>query len=355
MRFIHMADVHLGMQPDLRRDWSKERAKEIWKTFQSVVNRCEEESIDLLLIAGDLFHKQPLLRELKEVNFLFQRLTHTHVVLMAGNHDYISQTSNYLHFPWANNVHMFYEEELIDYYIEELNTRIYGLSYHTRDITEPKYHVEVPINRQEITILLAHGGDEKDIPIDRKVLETLGYTYVALGHIHKPTIYSKEIAYSGSLEPLDKTETNEHGYIYGEVFCQAGEYQTNIDFRPCAARQYVPLTIEVESHMTTLEISTNIQEKIQNIGQQHLYTIILEGTRDIDVYFDEEELLTLGNIVEIQDTTIPDYDFEELRIENQDNIIGMYIDKIRSLDQKDEVIDKALYLGVKALMKQKSR
>ena len=126
MRFIHIADVHLGMQPDLRRNWSKDRAKEIWNTFQNVVNRCEEEQIDLLLIAGDLFHKQPLLREIKEVNYLFSQLTHTHVVLMAGNHDYISQTSNYLQFLWANNVHMFYEKELSDLYIEELNTRIYG-------------------------------------------------------------------------------------------------------------------------------------------------------------------------------------------------------------------------------------
>lgn len=351
MRFIHLADVHLGMQPDLRRDWSQDRSKEIWRTFEDVVNQCEEESIDLLLIAGDLFHKQPLLRELKEVNYLFKRLTKTHVVLMAGNHDYISQTSNYMHFPWADHVHMFYKEELTDFYIKELNTRVFGLSYFTRDITEPKYHQSVLLNNQEISILLAHGGDEKDIPIDRKIVESLGYTYVALGHIHKPALFTNQIAYSGSLEPLDRTETGEHGYIQGEIIKLGAEYHTDIKFVPCSRRQYIPIEIEVRPHMTQLEVMDSIREQIGLKGENHIYSITLEGARDVDITFEEDELLALGHIAQVEDHTIPDYNFDELCLENKDNIIGMFIDKIRNLEYEDEVIDKALYLGVKALMK----
>ncbi|WP_455715957.1 metallophosphoesterase family protein [Anaerosporobacter sp.] len=353
MRFIHLADVHLGMQPDLRRDWSQERAKEIWRTFEDVVNQCEEESIDLLLIAGDLFHKQPLLRELKEVNYLFKRLTKTHVVLMAGNHDYISQTSNYMNFPWAEHVHMFYEEELTEIYIQELNTRVFGLSYFTRDITEPKYHQPVLLNNQEISILLAHGGDEKDIPIDRKIIESLGYTYVALGHIHKPALFTNQMAYSGSLEPLDKTEVGEHGYIQGEITKVGDEFHTDIKFIPCSRRQYIPLVLEVQPHMTGLEVMDGIREQIRLKGMNHIYSITLEGARDVDISFDEDEILSLGHIAQVEDLTIPDYNFDELRFENKDNIIGMYIDKIQSLEYEDEVIDRALYLGVKALMKLK--
>ena len=50
-----------------------------------MVTRCEEEQTDVLLIAGDLFHRQPLLRDLKEVNYLFSTLSHTKVVLIAGD------------------------------------------------------------------------------------------------------------------------------------------------------------------------------------------------------------------------------------------------------------------------------
>ena len=67
MRFMHMADVHLGACPDGRADWSETRKKEIWDTFRDSIADARKEQVDLLLIAGDLFHRQPLPQELKEV------------------------------------------------------------------------------------------------------------------------------------------------------------------------------------------------------------------------------------------------------------------------------------------------
>ena len=84
MRFIHIADVHLGAEPDAGKAYSKRRTEEIWDSFVQIVSLCGRETNGLLLIAGDLFHRQPLLRELKEVNELFAKLTHTEVVLIAG-------------------------------------------------------------------------------------------------------------------------------------------------------------------------------------------------------------------------------------------------------------------------------
>ena len=83
MRFIHIADVHLGAEPEAA-GYSQNRGRELWASFENIVRICEAEKSDLLLIAGDLFHRQPLVRELKEVNYLFSELTHTKVVLMAG-------------------------------------------------------------------------------------------------------------------------------------------------------------------------------------------------------------------------------------------------------------------------------
>ena len=67
MKFIHIADVHLGMVPDSGKPWSKDRAEEIWKTFRKVMQICNREKTDLLLVAGDLFHGQPGKKDLKEV------------------------------------------------------------------------------------------------------------------------------------------------------------------------------------------------------------------------------------------------------------------------------------------------
>ena len=67
VKWIHIADVHLGASPDAGDAYSKVRPQELWDTFAEVSDICEREQTDLLLIAGDLFHRQPLKKELKEV------------------------------------------------------------------------------------------------------------------------------------------------------------------------------------------------------------------------------------------------------------------------------------------------
>ena len=106
MKFLHLADIHLGASPDLPNGLAEKRKKEIWNSFRNVIETCEREKIDLLLIVGDLFHRQPLLRELKEVSYLFGKLTKTQVVLVAGNHDYIKKDSYYRIFHCQKHVHM---------------------------------------------------------------------------------------------------------------------------------------------------------------------------------------------------------------------------------------------------------
>lgn len=99
MRFMHIADVHLGAAPDHGFLWAKDRGREIWESFRRCIADANEKKIDLLLIAGDLFHRQPEPGELKEVNYLFSTLERTIVVLIAGNHDYLKPSSPYLDFP----------------------------------------------------------------------------------------------------------------------------------------------------------------------------------------------------------------------------------------------------------------
>ena len=77
IRFIHLADVHLGAVPDRGCPWSREREEEIWETFRRVIAAIRKSPVDLLFIAGDLFHRQPLLSELREINDLFATIPNT--------------------------------------------------------------------------------------------------------------------------------------------------------------------------------------------------------------------------------------------------------------------------------------
>lgn len=67
MKFYHTSDIHLGAVPDGCFPWSKARGEEIYDSFVRLVDQANLEKIDLLLISGDLFHRQPLTRELQVV------------------------------------------------------------------------------------------------------------------------------------------------------------------------------------------------------------------------------------------------------------------------------------------------
>ena len=136
MLMIHTADIHLGASPDAGEAWGKNRKQELWDSFDRLIEAVILQKADILLIAGDLFHRPPLLRELREVNERFRSLGKTKVVFMAGNHDFIGANSFYKGFQWSENVHFFENEQINSVKFPELKVEVYGLSYHKKEIRE---------------------------------------------------------------------------------------------------------------------------------------------------------------------------------------------------------------------------
>ena len=351
MKFIHIADIHLGAVPDSGMPWGAQREKEIWSSFQDIVRICNEERVDFLLIAGDMFHRQPLVRELKEVNYILGKLETAKALIMAGNHDYIGARSNYQGFEWNDKVHFFLEDTLEIKEFEELGAEVYGFSFRAKDIYEALYDGAKPRENDRIHLLLAHGGDERNIPINRRKLTELGYDYIALGHIHKPELITDKMAYCGSLEPLDRNELGERGYIFGEISLEEdGRRSTQIRFVPHSVRQYMRSTLTVDQETTNGSLRDLIRSRIAELGENNIYSFVIQGIRDESIRFDKEALRSLGNLLEIEDQSVPDYDFDALYRENPDNVIGMFIQKIRENAARDEIARKALYYGIEALL-----
>ena len=65
MKFIHIADVHLGVKPDQGKPWSEQRARQIWDSFAEVIGVAKREKPEFLFVTGDLFHAQPLKKEVR--------------------------------------------------------------------------------------------------------------------------------------------------------------------------------------------------------------------------------------------------------------------------------------------------
>ena len=209
---------------------------------------------------------------------------------------------------------------------EELETAVYGLSYHQREITERLYDRMYAPRKQKFEILLAHGGDENHIPMHHETMEALGYDYIALGHIHKPHAFIENMAlYAGSLEPTDKNDTGKHGYVRGEIT----EEGVHVEFIPCAKREYMHCDIQVDEYTTNGSLKDEIRSVIQNNGLENMYQFRLQGFRDADMEFDLGNLVSFGNVYEVIDETEPSYDFEMLLERNQGNLLGRFIESLK--------------------------
>lgn len=346
MKVIHAADIHLGAEPEKGFAWAENRGKEIWETFQRLILYTERAQADVLLIAGDLFHRQPLLRELKEVNYLFACLSKTKVILIAGNHDYIKQDSYYRSFEWCEQVSFLKSTGIEKREFPKLNLCIYGGSYYAKEDCEAVYNRTPALDERCINILLGHGGDVKHRPYDVVKLQESGFDYVALGHIHKGgEIVKNRIVQAGCLEPGDRLDIGAKGFYEGEITKQG----VRMEFVPFAKRIYLPLEITVTPEDTVLSVKKKITEKQEALGRENMYCLILMGKRDEVIQFPADELCALGNICSFEDKTQPDYNLEELYAANQNNVLGWYMKEFMEKKGLSETELQALHYGIRAL------
>lgn len=348
MRFIHMADVHLGAVPDSGCPWSAFRENEIWETFVRVIDQIREEKIELLLIAGDLFHRQPLPSQIERVSQLFASIPDTEVVWMAGSHDYLREDSAYRTAKWTKNVHGFLsgKPEVIE--LEKLHTKVYGCSYEQPEITEPVYSTIRPDDQPGIHILLAYGGDETHIPMKKE--DGAGFTYVAMGYRHMPgVLVENQMAYAGSPEPIHLEDAGTHGVVYGEITEDTqGAYHTQITLVPSACRSYIPLSLRIHSGTTQAGLEQKVQDAIQQKGSGEIYWLRIQGYRNPELEFQLEPLKAYGNVVRITDETRPCYDLTRLKREKLGTPVGAYIHWFEKKQGKVE--QKALDYGLQALL-----
>lgn len=346
MRVIHTADLHLGAEPEKEFAWAKERGKEVWETLERLITYVIRSQTDVLFIAGDLFHRQPLLRELKEVNYLFSNLKRTRVFLIAGNHDYIKQDSYYRSFPWCSNVSFIKSSSIERIDVDEWNLSVYGASYHAKEDAEHIYD-NIPVaDKMRVNILLGHGGEGKHRPYDLSKLRASGFDYIALGHIHMGgELVKNRIVQAGCLEPIDRTDTGAKGFYEGVI--QKGN--VCMEFVPFAKRIYLPLEIAVTPEDTIYSVRGRIQEEIRKKGTQNMYCLTLRGKRDQVIQFPADELIISGNICSFDDRTQPDYDLEKLYLANKNNVLGWYMKEFLVKQELSETEEQALHYGIRAL------
>lgn len=348
MKFIHMADVHLGVQPDKGKPWSEARQQEIKDTFVKVIENAEEKQVDLLLIAGNLFHMPPSEGMLRDVDYILSKLTKTKTIIIAGSNDYMKSDSAMANYKFSSKTICLSADKISNVYMKDLNTCVTGFSYNDKENEDDILNHIKPAKQGAFNILLAHGGDEKHLPFNKKNLRESNFDYVALGHIRKPEVIKENaVIMCGSLEPIDYTDTGARGYIYGEV--TDGKVKT--EFVPVAQRSYMNLLINIKPDHTPPMILDLVDKQIRNLGTQNIYRILVKGQNHNHDVFDFSSLMDKYNIYEVITEQAGEYDLNALYQENQNNLVGKFIGQLSDNYYSDEICKKAVHYGLDVLLK----
>lgn len=348
MRFLHMADVHLGCLPDGRYEWREERRRELWETFRESVQDAVRLHADLVLIAGDLFHTTPDERSLREVAYLFSSCRNVCFALIAGNHDCMTPGSAWDRVVLPPNVALLGPKDWECVTFDGIGCEVYGFSYERQQIEERRYDLIRPDENDYFHILLAHGGDALHIPYSPQAMDRSGFDYIALGHIHKPGMVLKNrAAYSGALSPIDAGDEGPHGYLVGDT---SGHLVT-LRFVPRARREYRSLVIDVREDDTASSLRDFVAQTVGAQGNSHIYKLVLKGQRDPGLTIDPAIFDGCGMILSVTDQTRPAFYLEELKDQYRGQLVGRYIESFQG-EEPTEVRQRALQLGLEALLGQ---
>ncbi len=367
MRFVHIADVHIGMSfksASFAKSFGKAKRDAIMENFKRLVDYIKDNEIDLLLIAGDFLESDYVeMKDLFDLNYLLKKIPDTHVLMMTGNHDPQSLENNvYTKVEWSENVFVF-PAEYASLDIEGLEVSVISVSWDSKGPMKlDREKLEEVIERAgyDRKILMLHGDAYNEnvyMPLDPDYLNRLDVDYVALGHIHKMDRLGDKVVYSGSLEGLDFSESYPHGFIEGSIDSQG---KLDIEFVESMVYPMEVISIDISDVESMMALKDDIKNAVSSLTgpRSPMLRLVLLGEKHIqmgdfnqDFLEDIRRLLSDDSAyVEIKDKTVPGYDLEELKKEHEDDLIGYFI---RSMEEKGldtSVNQEALSTGISLLL-----
>ncbi len=268
IKFIHTADLHLG-----KRLYNiSQRYDDYFRAFRWILNKAVEESVDFILICGDLIDSEQkinsaTIRDIitsiqsfhsKSKNKLNRKIP---IVCIEGNHEtpffsdhtwlklladldlIIMLSGRYVYD--KNNSLTFEEYSQNDRSggkIQIKNANIYGLSFFGSSTPELFPLIEHEIKKEEgkFNILMMHfgvsGEDKRKVGASdlSKPLMKLhnSVDYLALGHFHTQYVLTEEDPWIFNPGSLEVNEITEYEADHGALLVQISSEKNNFNYKP---------------------------------------------------------------------------------------------------------------------------
>lgn len=361
MKFLHCADIHLDSPfSSVSPTEAGRRRTELRSDLSSAVLYAKTEGCKLFLIAGDLFDDAFVTKDTMEMLFHeFSSFPDCTFVISPGNHDPYYDRSPYALTVWPDNVHIFTSSALSYVDIPGTNVRVYGYAFTSDTCTTPPlagFHVE---DETKLNLLVAHGevGVPLSVyaPISENDLAQSGFSYAALGHIHKAEepkkVGSTTYAYSGCIEGRGFDETGYKGALVGEITKDA------LSVRPVrfCKHRYEICSVDITGAGSLAAVGDKLLSACAAFGADTFLRVVLEGVTAPDFNAEPTTLRSLlpsPYSLGLIDNTLPLYGAEALK--NEGTLMGAFYRQLEpSLTSQDkeerETAVLALRYGLKAL------
>ena len=378
LKILHTSDLHIGAKLLFLGEKAEQQREQIKATFTKVVDKALELQVDIFLIAGDVFDS-PFPSQVN-IAFFTQQLKRLldkgiFVTQIPGNHDYLAQGCVYLRDDFFKSAirpttagqqanFRFITKEADTWVIPELN-----LTIHASADTKQKSRVS-PLSgfqknpKTKFNLGLVHGSlqgisDDANYPINKADIAKLDLDYLALGDWHSTLDVSVKDAkafYSGSPEAVAVDQTGAGKVLYIEL---AESKAAKITPLTVGSKKITKLSLDLGKFK---DIAQLLRELEEYQGSQTVLLVEFIGMRNLGFDLNLEDLHRhLQNkffYLRLEDKSQLKISAEELQKYPKELITGKFIQILQAQKAndpvKDELVDRAIQLGIKYLTSSES-
>jgi DNA repair exonuclease SbcCD nuclease subunit len=296
LRLAHLADLHLGFRAYHRLVGGGDgtgtprynaREHDVATAFRTALDVVIEEDVDLVLVAGDIFHtvrpsNAAIAAAFRQFARLNAALPDVPVVIVAGNHDSpraVETGSILALLQEIPNVHVVDREARVLEF-PQLDTAVMCLPHSalaggglgsidpTTDARTQILMMHATVRGEEVDRLLGYVSEFGGAQIDIADIRVERWDYVALGHYHIATQLAPNMWYAGSLERTSTNiwiETSPKGFVTWDSKRRECEFVT-VPTRPIADLQRLSAWLAAENrYMDPTEVDRAIRERVESV------------------------------------------------------------------------------------------
>ncbi len=279
LRFIHAADLHLdspfrGIRAAVPGNVARALYSATFDSYRNIVDLCISESVDALLVAGDIYDGAD--RSLRAQRAFLEGLRRLDAAeirsfVCHGNHDPLDGWEARLTYP--DSCHRFGAEfEAVPIFPDAPERGlVYGISYPTRDVYENLVARLGQVDAGAFTIGLLHanvgGNPDHDLyaPCSLDDLAQSGIYYWALGHVHTRQVLRERaptVVYPGNPQGRQPNEPGARGVYLVEVDVDGS---IRLDFRATDTVRWEQASIDISAMENEQDLIDAIDDAMQSL------------------------------------------------------------------------------------------